>query len=156
MVEEEGGRERRREGRRPGRSHGPERGGGSTGDRGGSGPPDLPPAETPWVETRAGGLFFVNAVLVSPELVVLFPLVVGAVLRSLGLLQGTSRFIDTIPQMAAYVLPWTGWIFVIPLWSTVKNLRMEGVGYRARRALWGMASLHLLFLAYTVWRWLAG
>lgn len=124
--------------------------------RGGSGPPNLPPRDTPWIETRPGGLFFVNAVLVSPELVVLFPLVVGIVLRTLGLLEGPSRFIDTIPRVAAYVLPWIGWIFVVPLWTTMKNLRMEGVGAWARRALHGMAALHGLFVAYTVWRWVVG
>lgn len=120
------------------------------------GPPNLPPRETPWIETRAGGLFFVNAVLVSPELVVLFPLAVGTVLRFLGLLEGPSRFIDTIPAVAAYVLPWIGWVFVVPLWTTMKNLRMEGVGTWARRALYGMAALHVLFLAYTAWRWIVG
>lgn len=117
---------------------------------------DLPERETPWVETRAGGLFFVNAVLVAPELVVLVPLVMGAVLRGLGLLQGPSRFIDTIPQVAAYVLPWTGWILVVPLWTALRNLGMEGVGPWARRALYGMATLHVAFLAYTVWRWIVG
>ena len=117
---------------------------------------DLPARETPWVETRAGGLFFVNAVLVAPELIVLIPLGAGAVLRGLGLLEGPSRFIDTIPRVAAYVLPWTGWVLVVPLWTTLRNLRMKGVGPRARRALSAMAGLHLLFLAYTVWRWITG
>lgn len=117
---------------------------------------DLPERETPWIETRAGGLFFVNAVLVAPELIVLIPLGAGAVLRGLGLLEGPSRFIDTIPQVAAYVLPWTGWVLVVPLWTTLRNLRMDGVGPRARRALSAMAGLHLLFLAYTVWRWITG
>ena len=31
----------------------------------------------PWIETPQGGWFFVNALLVAPELVVLFPLVAG-------------------------------------------------------------------------------
>jgi hypothetical protein len=31
----------------------------------------------PWIETREGGWFFVNALLVAPELVVLFPLAAG-------------------------------------------------------------------------------
>lgn len=111
---------------------------------------------TPWVETRAGGLFFVNAVLVAPELIVVAPLLAGAVLRGLGLLQGPSRFIDTIPQVAAYVLPWTGWVLVIPLWTTIRNLRMEGVGRWARWVLYGMAGLHVAFLAYTVRSWIVG
>ena len=37
--------------------------------------PDRPEASTePWIETPQGGLFFINALLVAPELVVLFPL----------------------------------------------------------------------------------
>lgn len=110
-------------------------------------------ADEPWVETPAGGLFFVNAVLVGPELVVLFPLVVGAILRGTGLLEGPSRFIDPVPRVAAHVLPWVGWMLIGPLWLTVRNLRMEGVKAWARIALYGMAGLHLLFLGYTVWRW---
>ncbi|MDX1567052.1 MAG: hypothetical protein R3223_04575 [Longimicrobiales bacterium] len=117
---------------------------------------DLPDRGTPWVETRAGGLFFINAVLVAPELIVLIPLILGAILRGLGLLEGPSRFIDTIPRVAAYVLPWVGWVLVVPLWTTLKNLRMDGVGPWAGRALRGMAGLHLVFLGYTVWRWIVG
>lgn len=109
--------------------------------------------EEPWIESRAGGLFFVNAVLVAPELVVLFPLLLGWTLRGLGLLRGTSRFIDTVPAVAAYVLPWVGWFLVIPLVTTLRNLRMEGVGTWPRRALYAMAALHLVFLGYTAWRW---
>lgn len=112
--------------------------------------------EEPWVETRAGGLFFLNAVLVAPELVVLVPLVAGAVLRGLGVLQGPSRFIDPVPRVAAYVLPAVGWLLVVPIWSTWRNLRMEGVKPWARWALRGMLILHAGFLGYTVWRWAGG
>lgn len=112
--------------------------------------------EVPWVETRAGGLFFVNAVLVGPELVVLVPLLAGAALRSLGLVDGPSRFLDPVPRVAAHVLPWVGWLLVVPVWTTVRNLRMRNVGLGARAALFAMLALHLGFLGYTVWRWLGG
>lgn len=109
--------------------------------------------DVPWVETPAGELFFLNAVLVAPELIVLVPLLAGAVLRGLGLLQGPSRFIDPVPRVAAYVLPWVGWVLVVPLWIVWRNLRMDGVKAWARRALWGMLLLHAGFLTYTVLRW---
>lgn len=115
-----------------------------------------PPAEEPWVETRAGGLFFLNAVLVGPELVVLVPLILGGALRGLGLLEGPSRFIDPVPRVAAHVLPWVGWVLVVPLWTTVRNLRMRDVPPPARAALVVMILLHVGFLGYTVWRWLGG
>lgn len=112
--------------------------------------------KSPWVESRAGGLFFVNSVLVAPELIVLLPLLVGALLRALGLLEGPSRFIDPIPRVAAHVLPAVGWLLVVPLWTTWRNLQMDGVKPWARRALYGMLVLHLSFLAYTLSRWLGG
>lgn len=111
------------------------------------------PRDMPWVETRAGGFFFVNAVLVAPEILVLIPWTVGATLRALGLLHGTSQFIDPIPEAAAYFLPWIGWGLVIPIWTTLKNLRMD-VKPWARRGLYVMLALHLSFLAYTVWSWI--
>lgn len=110
----------------------------------------------PWVETPAGELFFVNAVLVAPELMVLLPLSAGALLRALGLLEGPARFIDPFPRVAAYVLPWVGWVLVVPLWTTWRNLKMEGVKPWARRALYAMLVLHTGFLAYTLWRWVGG
>lgn len=108
----------------------------------------------PWVETRAGGWFFVNAVLVAPELIVLVPLVARAALRAAGLVEGPSRFLDPIPAVADYMLPRLGWVLVVPIWTTVRNLRMEGVKRWARAALWAMLVLHLAFLGYTVERWL--
>lgn len=112
--------------------------------------------DVPWVETRAGGFFFVNAVLVAPELIVVVPLVAGAALRALGLLEGPSRFIDPVPRVAAHFLPWIGWLLVVPLWTTWRNLRMDGVKPWARAALWAMLALHAGFLAYTVWLWTGG
>jgi len=111
------------------------------------------PEGTPWVETRPGGLFFVNAVLVAPELMVLLPWAVGTTLRGLGLLHGTSQFIDPVPEAAAYFLPWIGWGLVVPIWTTLKNLRMD-VKPWARTALWVFLVLHLSFLGYTVWSWI--
>lgn len=127
----------------------------SPGPEGGPGasPPREP--ETPWVETREGALFFLNALLVAPELIVLLPLGVGALLRVLGLVRGPSEFLDTIPRMAEYVLPGVGWILVVPVWVTVKNLRIAKKPL-ARAFLSIFLLLHLGFLAYTVLRWTGG
>ena len=105
----------------------------------------------PWVETREGGFFFVNAVLFIPELVVLVPLAVKGLLFALGW-QGESVYLDTIPALAGYVLPWTGWILVVPLWTTLRNLTME-LPAPARGALLVMLAGHLGFLAWTVGHW---
>lgn len=110
--------------------------------------------DEPWVETRAGGWFFLNAVLVAPELTVLVPLVAGTLLRAAGVLEGPSRFIDPVPAVAAYMLPRIGWLLVVPIWTTIHNLRMEGVERRARLALSVMLALHLAFFGYTLGRWL--
>lgn len=110
--------------------------------------------DEPWVETRAGGWFFVNAVLVAPELIVLVPLVARAALRAAGFVEGPSRFLDPIPAVADYMLPRLGWLLVVPIWTTVRNLRMAGVKRWARAGLWAMLLLHLAFLGYTVGRWL--
>lgn len=112
--------------------------------------------DAPWVETRAGGLFFVNAVLVAPELMALGPWLAGLGLRAAGLVEGPSRFIDPIPAVADYALPWLGWALVVPVWTTLRNLGMSEVRGTARTALVAMLGVHLLFLGYTVWRWLGG
>lgn len=130
--------------------NGPSRGGRTSSAAAGTGEP------TPWVETRAGGLFFVNAVLVAPELMALAPWVAGLGLRAAGLLEGPSRFIDPIPRVADYMLPRLGWILVIPAWTTIRNLRMSDLRAPARAGLVGMLVIHLVFLGYTGWRWLGG
>jgi hypothetical protein len=108
--------------------------------------------QIPWIETRQGGWFFANAVMVAPELVVLVPLTLGLVMGLLVPDRGSSPFIDTIPFVASRSLPVIGWLLVIPIWTTIKNLRMEGP-LLSRIALVAFLLLHLSFLAYTVMSW---
>lgn len=109
-------------------------------------------ASEPWIETPQGGWFFVNAVLAAPELVVLFPLALGTVLTWVAPDRPLSPFLDTIPFVASKAIPFVGWLLVIPIWTTVRNLRMEGL--RLPRIVLGFfLVLHLSFLGYTVWSW---
>ena len=109
--------------------------------------------QVPWIETTPGGWFFVNALLVAPELVVLFPLLAGRVVSFLAPGREPSPFLDTIPSLASHALPLVGWVLVIPIWTTVKNLRMK-LPLSARLSLVLFLVLHLVFLGYTVGRWL--
>lgn len=106
----------------------------------------------PWIETREGGWFFVNALLVAPELVVLFPLAAGFVVSLLAPGREPSPFLDTIPFLASKVIPFLGWFLVVPLWTTYRNLGMEKQTL-PRIALFGFLLLHLGFLGYTVGSW---
>lgn len=106
-----------------------------------------------WIETREGGWFFVNAVLVAPALMVAFPWCLRAVFRLLGLLSGPNPFFDTIPVMAAYAVPYVGWLAAIPLWLTWRSLRWEAPR-GARIALRFFGLVHLCVLAYAAWWWL--
>lgn len=110
------------------------------------------PEPEPWIETREGGWFFVNALLVAPELVVLFPLAVGALVSALAPGREPSPFLDTIPFVASRALPYVGWLLAIPIWTTLRNLRMAKVR-AARVALGGFLLIHVAFLSYTVWAW---
>lgn len=105
-----------------------------------------------WIETREGGWFFVNAVLAAPALIVAFPLLVGGALRSLGVLEGRSRFFDTIPLIAAYVVPYAGWLAILPLWLTWRSLRWRPPP-PARLTLWLFAAVHLAVIGYAAWWW---
>jgi len=109
-------------------------------------------AEVPWIETPQGGWFFVNALLAAPELVVLFPLVSGLFVSLLAPGREPSPFLDTIPFVASKAIPFLGWFLVIPIWTTVRNLRMDGL-LVPRLALGVFLVLHLSFLGYTVWSW---
>jgi hypothetical protein len=106
----------------------------------------------PWIETRQGGWFFFNAVLVAPELVVLVPLTMGFVIGLLVPERGPSPFIDTIPFVASRSLPVVGWLLVIPIWTTIKNLRMKGP-MLPRIVLGFFLVIHLSFLGYAVRAW---
>jgi hypothetical protein len=109
-------------------------------------------ATEPWIETREGGWFFVNALLVAPGLVVLFPLTVGGILTLLAPDRPLSPFLDTIPFVASKSLPYLGWFLVIPIWTTVRSLRME-LTLLPRMALGFFLLVHLGFLGYTVLSW---
>jgi hypothetical protein len=106
-----------------------------------------------WIETREGGLFFLNAVLVGPEIVVLIPLAVGAVVGLLAPGRAPSPFLDTIPFVASKSIPILGWLLVIPIWTTIRNLRMERLAL-PRVALCVFLALHLSFLGYALWHWI--
>lgn len=107
----------------------------------------------PWIETRQGSWFFVNAVLVAPEVVVLIPLVAGIIVSLLAPGREPSPFLDTIPFVASKTIPVLGWLLVIPIWTTVRNLRMDGL--RLPRIVMGVFLLsHLSFLGYAVRSWL--
>lgn len=110
-------------------------------------------AAGPWIETPQGGWFFLNAVLVAPELVVLFPLLAGAVVGLLVPGRDPSPFLDTIPFVASKTIPLLGWLLVIPLWTTVKNLRMAGP-LLPRIILSGFLVLHLAFLGFAIRSWM--
>jgi hypothetical protein len=107
----------------------------------------------PWIETTQGGWFFVNALLVAPELVVLFPLAAGWIVSLLAPGREPSPFLDTIPFLASKALPFLGWFLVVPIWTTVRNLRMGGL-LLPRIVLGIFLALHLSFLAYTVTSWI--
>lgn len=113
----------------------------------------VPVRPEPWIETRQGSWFFVNTLLVSPELVVLFPLLVGKIVTFLAPGRELSPFLDTIPFLAGKALPFLGWILVVPIWTTLKNLRMRGLRL-PRVVLAGFLLLHLGFLGYTISRWI--
>ena len=108
--------------------------------------------EEPWIETREGGLFFINALLVAPELVVLFPLSLQLLVGLITSERNPSPFLDTIPFVASKAIPYLGWLILIPVWTTVRNLRMETRAL-PRLALAVFLLSHVTFLGYTVWSW---
>lgn len=108
----------------------------------------------PWIETRQGGLFFVNALLVAPELVVLFPLTLQLLAGLMAPDRDPSPFLDTIPFVASKSVPYLGWLLVIPIWTTIRNLRIESL-LIPRLALGLFLLLHISFLGYTILSWAA-
>jgi len=113
--------------------------------------PDLLGEGEPWIETRAGSLFFVNALLAAPALLVLIPVTLGAVLRAMGVVE-SSPFFDSVPAVAAHFAPVLGWLSVVPMGTTVMNFRIERKVV-PRLALVGFLLLHICVLTYTFWRW---
>ena len=108
-----------------------------------------------WIESRRGLLFFANAVLVAPELFVLLPLGLRAILDPLVLHGRPSVMLDTIPAVAEHVLPAMGWLLVLPLALALYDLRVEE-RRGPRVALAFFALVHVGFLVYTVGRWIGG
>ena len=118
---------------------------------GGTPPEIAPAAESPWVETRAGGLFFVNAVLAAPALIALYPWTIRWLLRAAGILNRPSRILDPVPAVANHVIPILGWLAIPAAWLVIRNLRdIDRVW--ARRALWLFLALHVGTVVYTVLR----
>jgi hypothetical protein len=101
----------------------------------------------PFVETRAGGLFFLNAVLAGPALLVVWPALLRGVLRGMGALAGPSPLLDPVPELAERVGPYVAWLSVVPLATTVYNLRMP-LPSAARWTLRAFAALHMGVLAW--------
>jgi hypothetical protein len=113
--------------------------------------PTTPPQR--WIETREGGLFFVNALFLFPYLMVLVPLLTRILVRGvLGGLPEESVIVDTFPMLAEYLLPRMGWLAVFPAWLAWKNLGIE-VRTLPRLALGFLLVTHLLVLLWTVTGW---
>jgi hypothetical protein len=110
------------------------------------------PGEGPWIETRRGGVFFVNALLIFPYVMVLVPLATRIVVRARGGLPQASEIVDTFPLLAEHLLPRLGWIILVPMALVIHNLRIEP-DPRPRAVLSGFLALHLLFLGWTVGVW---
>jgi len=108
----------------------------------------------PWIESREGGWFFLSAVLIAPELVVLFPLLAGAIVSFLAPGREPSPFLDTIPYVAYEAMPVIGWLLIVPILATVKAIRLT-TSRGPLLALGGFLLLHLSFLGYTVFRWVS-
>lgn len=113
----------------------------------------VPEKPVPWVETRAGGMFFVNAVLVAPIFMALYPWTVRWVLRATGVLNGPSRIFDPVPAVAAHFAPVLGWLSIPAAWLVWRNLRVVDRRW-ARIALWIFLVTHVGMVVYTVTRWL--
>ncbi len=105
--------------------------------------------ETPWVETSAGGLFFINAILAAPVMMVLLPWTLRWVLRVSGALNRPSRVLDPIPAVADHVLPIVGWLALPAAWLVWKALGVVELRW-ARRLLWLFLALHLGTVGFTV------
>jgi hypothetical protein len=119
-------------------------------------PPSGPASgrKDPWIETREGGLFFVNALLIFPHVMVSVPLLTRIFVRSRGGLQGEAVIVDTFPLLAEHLLPRLGWLLVVPIGLILLNLTWEAKPW-PRRALGAFLALHLAALAWTVSTWLS-
>ena len=110
-------------------------------------------SDTPWVETRAGGLFFVNAILAAPILMALYPWTLRWLLRAAGVLDRPSRILDPVPAVADHFIPVLGWLALPAAWLVWRTLGMVERPW-ARRALWLFLGVHTGTLVYTVTRFM--
>jgi hypothetical protein len=109
---------------------------------------------TRWIETREGGLFFVNALFLFPYLMVLVPLGTRVFVRGvMGGMPEPSVIVDTFPVLAEHLLPRLGWLAALPGWLAWKNLSLERRTF-PRVALGVLLALHLVTVAWTVTAWL--
>jgi hypothetical protein len=104
-------------------------------------------AAEPFVETRAGGLFFLNLVLASPALIVLWPLLARALLGEAGAPGRIAALLLPVLVLAAQVGPYVGWLAAIPLATALHNLRMPLPG----AARWTLRALALVHVWVLVW-----
>jgi hypothetical protein len=114
--------------------------------------PNLPP-KSPFFETPAGELFFRNMLFVTPALIVMVPVLMKAVVTTLGFLDGPSRVFDTLPIVAGYALPWVGWLFVFAIRPALRNLTMD-ISPRLRGLLFAFLLIHIGVLTSTVLAWI--
>ncbi|MEK9503757.1 hypothetical protein [Gaopeijia maritima] len=124
-----------------------------------NGVPDVGPApslpdttEPPWVETRPGMVFFLNALIAAPILMVAYPWMLRWLLRTAGILDRPSRILDPVPAVAAHVAPVIGWLAVPALAFAIYGLRIADRRW-ARTLLWVFLAGHVGTLLYTIGRW---
>ena len=117
--------------------------------------PETPRSDTqnlggdPWIESREGMSFFANALLVFPQISVFFPLLLGWVLRFLGIAEGLQQILAVIPDLAARILPFAGLLFVLPLWFALRS-RRDTRRPSARFWLLVFALAHASFVLYAL------
>lgn len=105
--------------------------------------------EEPWIETKSGGLFFVNALLVFPHVMWIVPLLTRIALRSAGRVPLPSEMLDTFPAVAEYLLPRYGILLLVPIALVIKNWRME-TDPSARAVLAALLVLHAAALTWGI------
>jgi hypothetical protein len=107
----------------------------------------LPPKrDLPWVETGPGGLFFVNAVLAAPGLMLAYAVALRALLRAFG---GSGALLDPIPLVAAHAAPVVGWLAIPAALAAIWSLTVVDRGW-ARLLLLGFLCVHVAIVAWTL------
>ena len=109
--------------------------------------PSVDGEREPFIETRAGGLFFLNAVLSGPAVLVLWPVLLRGFLGDFGTPGRVSALLEPVPALAAAVGPYIAWLSVIPLVTVLINLRMA-LPSPARWTLRALALVHLWVLGW--------